>query len=45
MKKGNNFVDKLVFSVSSSVTSLIYMNIKLHITSFFFLFLWDVVGS
>ena len=33
MEKGDYFVYKSVFSVSSSVTSQIYMNIKLQITS------------
>ena len=33
MEKGNSFVYKPVFSMSTSVTSLFYMNIKLHVTS------------
>ena len=33
MEKGNHFVYKPVFSVSSSVTSQIYMNMKLYVTS------------
>ena len=38
MEKGNYFVYKPVFSVSSSVTSLTYMNIKLQITESCFFF-------
>ena len=33
MGKGDFFVNKPVFSVSSNITSLIYINIKLLITS------------